>query len=297
MDNTKVDGQQELAEGTAPVMPTETKPTVDSQVPDSKQASEEPKLPEGVKERTAQEFEKLKAHNRQLADELSKVKGQVQRPASVLDDLTPQPIVPQVPVQAPQEQYVQPQQLQQQYQNLSQEQIQNVAQQLVDKDGYVDTNVLNQTLYNLNVGRNQAIESARRAEERARSAEERVSRFEQTQVTQKLHAEFPQADPYSASFDPAFYEHLKKELVYQMTQGKQNPLEAAKLVTSYYNPVKTKAPEEVKREEAVAQRQQVVSPQGIQRGVSTKMDEESLVKGTRTGNVEAINERLRRAGY
>jgi len=297
MDNTKVDGQQELAEGTAPVMPTETKPTVDSQVPDSTQASEEPKLPEGVKERTAQEFEKLKAHNRQLAEELSKVKGQVQRPASVLDDLTPQPIVPQVQVQVPQEQYVQPQQLQQQYQNLSQEQIQNVAQQLVDKDGYVDTNVLNQTLYNLNVGRNQAIESARRAEERARNAEERVSRFEQTQVTQKLHAEFPQADPYSASFDPVFYEHLKKELVYQMTQGKQNPLEAAKLVTSYYNPTKTKAPEEIKREEAVAQRQQVVSPQGIQRGVSTKMDEESLIKGTRTGNVEAINERLRRAGY
>jgi len=274
-------GQEERAEGvTATAMPAETKPTVTSQTPPEVPASTEGELPADASERTRQEFEKLKAKNKELAEQL-RLKEQQSRPASVMEELFSPPPVQQVqeaPATLPVE--------------LTQ-QVEEVKQSLVDKEGYLDTQFLERTLKDSDSRQKVALEAAKRAEERAKAAEEKIARFEQTQVTQKLHESFPQADPYSDKFDPAFYNHLKKELVFQMTQGRTDPIEAAKQVMAYYKPPQAEAPQN----DALAQRQQATAQAGGKRSPTPKLSEDDLVKGTRQGDLSAFNERLRRAGY
>lgn len=273
-------GQKKEAEGTAEVMPAETKPTVTSQTQPEALANVEGDLPENASDRTRQEFEKLKAKNKELAEQL-RLKEQQNRPASVMDELYVPP-VREVQDTSPN------------YPVLTENTIEEVKQSLVDRDGYLDAQALERQLSGYANSQRQALESAKRAEERARAAEERIARFEQTQVTQELHKAFPQADPYSDKFDVNFYNHLKKEIIFQMTQGKTNPLEAAQQVTTYYKPT---APDTTKADETIVQRQQASTQTGGKRGTPAKYSEEDLVKGTRQGDLNALGERLRRSGF
>ncbi len=253
-------GNTQAEEKTAPAIPTETKPA----------ESDEPKLPDGASERTTEEFDKLKAHNKALKEELDSYKSKT----SVLDELRPSQ---DVPVATP---------------NLSPKKVEEIKSTLVDENGYVDVARLESALKD-------ADSRAKRAEDKAQQAEQRVQRFEESAQVRAAHAEFHQLDPHSSDFDPKFYELVRNELIGQMMNGEQDIVKAAKKVSSLYSPksdvtaVKEEAVKEYKTK--VTKRDQA-NDASQNRGKTQPNDMEELKARTLKGDDSALFKRLQASG-
>ena len=244
-------------------------------------ASEKPaeqvegQLPDSVKEQTKQEFEKLKAHNKELSEKLSAYEAQEQQPqfTSVLDE---------VPV------------LSQAFQNLSTSQVEDITKGLVDENGYIDQDLLNRTLREAN-------ERARKAEDRAMLAEQRVEKFEETQLVRDVHARHPALDPYNPAFNRDFYEAVKKEIQGQLRKGYQDfqaaaDKVAAELKAQSIEKSQTQVTKEEEQRKVISQRERAsaVSTNGR---VSSQSRYEDLENGTRKGDALSIGQRLQANGY
>jgi hypothetical protein len=240
-------------------IPTEIKPA----------EADEPKLPDGVAERTAAEFEKLKEHNAQLKTQLDAYKSKT----SVLDDLRPPT---EVQVETP---------------NLTPEKVEEIKSKFVDENGYVDVARVEQELNNVE-------ERAKRAEAKADKIEKKIQNSEESANVKVAHTEFPQLDPHSETFDTKFYELVKLNLIGQMMNGEQDIVKAAREVSKIYTPVdvskaKTEAIDEYKAK--VTKRNQAgedVSGRG--KGEPTDLDE--LKRKTQEGDRNATFKRLQASG-
>jgi DNA-directed RNA polymerase specialized sigma54-like protein len=137
-------------------------------------------LPEDVSERTRTEFEKLKAHNKELSEKLKSLEP---KPQSVFDSLRPQ--TPQA------------------FGNLTPQQVGDISQKYTDGEGYLDENALSQALRDAN-------ERARRAEVAAQQTRDEFRQFEEKEQVRKTHSKFPQLDSNSDQFDPRFWETRSK---------------------------------------------------------------------------------------
>lgn len=256
------DSQREnTVEGTTTPIPSETKPA----------EALEPQLPDGVSERTKEEFEKLKQHNADLKQKLDAYSSKT----SVLDDLRPsQPLTVETP-------------------HLSQQQVEQVKNRFVDENGYVD-------VASLEVALQKADERAQKAEASAREASERVQRFEESAQVRAAHATYPQLDPHNTEgFDPKFYELVKNELIGQMMNGKQDIIEAAKKVSEFYAPkvnvsqAKQEAVEEYKTK--ITKRDQATE-QPLERGTEQPSERAELIRKTLEGDRDALYKRLQASG-
>ena len=240
-------------------------------MPSSEVPAEQPAavLPEDSSERTKQEFEKLKAHNAQLAEELSSFKQA--KYSSVLDELRPQPQV---------------------YDNLNQQQVDEVAQGLVDDNGYIDQDLLNKKL-------SEADSRAKSADERAANAEarvERIERAEETKTTREAHTKYPQLDPYSPSFDRRFYDMVKNEMIGQYVQGQNDLIGAADKVNAFLSEGKAEAKvaeaESQAKQEVTSQREQASTTAVASGAVPNSTEYDQLIEGTRAGDSTSIGKRL-----
>ncbi len=248
--------------------PTEPMPSSDkpAETPEPK----EPALPDGASERTKEEFEKLKEHNRELAAKLAAYETQEPK-VSVIDSLRPPP-GPSAPVSP-------------------QPQGSNIPPGFVDTEGNVDIALLNRTLAEAN-------ERARRAEAEARRSREDISRFEENRTTQEVHKAYPQVDPNSKTFDPRFYELVRNEMIGQLMKGQQDFMEACKKVSDLYQPADTgKAKEEAVKEykDTEAKKEQINATGGGGKGKAGPDPE--LVSKTHKGDRNALYERLQASGY
>lgn len=231
-------------------------------------------LPEDAKERTKREFEKLKEHNKALAEENKRLKGQSQPIPSVLDYLEPAPMA-QVPVQQYQPQYQYPQPVPQTPQQ----------EQLVDENGYVNTDVLRRELDEAKKARQKAEE----AEKRAMEAEGRISRFEQDAETRKLYEAYPELNPLSEVFNEEAYKLVRNELTSQIVStGKRDAMKAASEMSKYFR----KEPQA--NQKVLEQRSAISNPGPTQRPPSTDFEELKLRSRT---DANALFERLERSGY
>lgn len=230
--------------------------------------TQEAELPEDAKERTKREFEKLKAHNAELK---RKLEARESIP-SVLDYLEPGP-VPQIPqVQVPQ--FVP--QYQPQYAPPAPQ------PQLVDENGYVNADVLQQRLDAVE----KATKKAEEAERRANAAQDRISRFEQDAETKQLYQAYPELDPLSDVYNEKAYRLVKNELSAQIvSSGRRDAMKAAQDMSEYFR----KTPPTNKK--VLEQRKQVAQPGTTQRPPST--DFEDLKLRSRF-DPEALAERLER---
>lgn len=258
---TDSQGNNTVEEIQPTAIPTENKPA----------ESVEPKLPDGVAERTKEQFDKLTEHNAQLKAELDAYKSKT----SVLDSLRPSSEValPQTP-------------------SLTQTKVDEIKSSLVDENGYVDVARLEETLKEAN-------ERARRAEERALAIENKVQNSEEKVQVREVHKEYPNLDPHSESFDPKFYELVRLELIGQMMNGEQDMAKAAKKVSSIYTPKEdvSKAREEAVLEYKgkVNKRSQATESNGG-RGTSEPSQLEELKKRTLEGDNDALFKRLQASG-
>lgn len=261
-------GQEEqILEGIQDVQGEET-PEELSTLEEPTDAPVEGELPEDAKERTRREFEKLKEHNKQLAEENKKLKGQSQPFPSVLESYLAGPVTPVAPV------YQQP--------VYQQPAPQPQPQALIDDQGYVNADVLQRQLEIAEL----ASRKAEEAQERARQAEERITRFEIDNETRKLYESYPELDPASPDFNEEAYSLVKNELTGQIVNtGRRNALEAANKMSKYF---RQQAPNPV-----LEQRKQAIQSVGVaQRPISTTDFEDLRRRSAHDPN--ALFERLQR---
>ena len=290
MDADNVQGNEIVAEEQQlePMPSSEQAPTEEINTLDEEAlALESSKNPE----RTKAYIEKLKA---ELAEAKSKSAPEPSSEAygdSVFDTFRPQ--------QGPQP--VQPIVNASNFGALNQAQVDSVTQQFVNEDGDVDINGLNRALAEAN-------RRAQEAERRAQANDERLTRFEETQQVREAHAVHPALDPSNKQgFDPVFFDLVRDRLLRNMYEGKnQSLLQVANQITSIYKPSSTvdvaKVTEQAKQEgfkeaQKVAEsRKQGPIETGKGESRNSQADFEELRQGTRLGDTQAINERLKRAG-
>jgi len=189
--------QAEIAEQTAPVMPTEEQAT---------EAGEVQEQSDGTSDRTKEQFEKLTEANRRLKEENELLK--IAPTQSVLESLRPTSTFP----------------------NVSASQAAQIQEQVFDEQGYVDPNLLNQKLAEANRIAQEAIQTAQQAQQQLRN-------FEETQTTKELYKQYPQLNPNDKErFDPKFYGRVKNEMVGQLMGGKtEDVFTAAQAVTENFS--------------------------------------------------------------
>lgn len=265
MSDTDLKGQENAEEQTATPMPSEDKPV---------EGTEEPTLPDGVKERTAEEFEKLKEANKSLKAELETLKGSnsFQFVPPMLDEIQPnQDSDTEVP-------------------DPSAGATSSSGQNFVDEGGYVDTALLNSTLT--------------KAQKEAAEAKAAVARLQQERQAEKTAAlkqqaftefkEFVAED--GGSFVPEFDHKVKLELTRQLIEeGKQDYIKAARTVKGLYYPA-SNAPAEVENKETISQREQASAQTSTSKGSEEPIDHDDLVAGTMAGDADAIFKRLQASG-
>jgi len=233
-------------------------------------------LPVEANERTKQQFEKLKQHNKELLEELERAKAQPKPSESALGSLNPQ-----VSAVAP---------------NLTQDQVQDIVKGLVDENGYLDSALLENTLRQANREVAEAKAVAEQARQEAIQARQAVSKFEETREVRIAHKKFPSVDPDSKSYDPHFYKLVKNELLGAMYEGRKvSFVDACREVSQVYTPktgvseTKAKAVEEYKKDVAL---KSTLNETGKSRP-DTKISKDDLVEGTRKGDAQSIYDRLK----
>jgi len=248
------------------------------EVSTSKEPAEGQELPQETKERTREQFEKLKKNNAELKKQLD-AKEKQQLP-SVLDSYLSSD-VPEVSQeqlrryqaqgQVPQPQYQQPYQPQ----GVPQPQ---PKPSLVDQDGYVNADVLTKELE----AAKQARLQAERATREAREATNRIARFEVDQETQNLYREYPELDPNNGEvFNQEAYELVRDRLASQTFKtGKRNAMKAAKDMSKFFRSPEPKPTPQ--QEKVLEQRAQINTQSGSSSiGGYQSMSQEELVKASR----------------
>jgi len=256
---TDTQGNNTVEEKQPAAIPTENKPA----------DTVEPKLPDGVSERTAAEFDKLKEHNAQLKAENEAYKSKT----SVLDDFKPSS---EVQVETP---------------NLSTTQVEEIKSKFIDENGFVDVAKVEEAL-------GKAEERAKRAEEKADDIAQRIQNSEEQVEVKAVHAEFPNVDPHSATFDPNFYRLVKLELVDQMMNGTKDFKSACEAVSKMYKPAdvsQAKSEAEKEHKQKVTARDQA-SEEVSSRGKGEPSDLDELKRKTQEGDQDALYKRLQASG-
>jgi len=245
-----------------------------SEVTTDEEPAEE--LPEDAKERTKAQFDKLKEHNKELAEQLEQLKAQGSQKSALENLANPQMVQAVAP-------------------DLSKKQVEDTIQGLVDENGYLDQALLENTLRQANQQVAKANEEAEKANQTAKQALSQVNKFGQDREVRIAHKRFPNVDPESPKYDPAFFKAVKNELLGAMYEGRKIEfVDACREVAKNYSPkkdegeTKAKAVEEYK--ETVAKKS-ALNPTGSSRPESG-LTKEDLIEGTRKGDANAIAARL-----
>lgn len=271
MDDKEV---QETEQGQV-IEPVEEQPTASMPEENQKPTEATGQLPDAVSERTRQEFEKLKAHNRELANKLTKAES-TQYGNSVFESVygqksQPQAVPPTVPFQGKQE----------------------TVPNFVDANGYVDVEAQTRFLNDLAL-------RTQHAEAEARQTRETVRQQEEKRQIKEAHEKYPWLNPSdSGQFDPTSFELVRDRLVRNMWEGREQTLaEVAEEVTKFHTPsvkaeeIKEQAVAEFKEKQTIkAQASAVQSGKGQPREESARGEE--LRERTRRGDNSALDERIK----
>lgn len=295
---TKAEGKQtqtESADTPSPVPEGDAASQPDSKESGSEPTVEDSKLPDDASDRTKEQFQKLTKSNQELKGKLDQYEQLVaetrkrQFGEDALSSLRPQGNFREQVQQ-------QPQQVQNRVQKARQAGV--TADQLVDEQGMLDVNKLNQVIQQVNQTAAKAAMTAQQAEKRA------YERFDEQQQVQEAHSEYPSIDPQSEKFNQEHYNNVQALIMHSMVRpdlygGNQLRLsEAAKRVVSpdskeqkqaFKEGAKTAMENLTPKEQASLDAQTRSDKRGQQ------VDREREALETRRGNEKVIAERIRRA--
>lgn len=244
---------------------------------------EEFSLPDDVQERTREQFEKLKAKNKELAEQL---RAKETPKSSVLEELYPQENTSQYQPTGNFQVGT--------FDSLSQKQVKDIQDDFtyVGDDGYkyIDQAKLSAALKEAN-------ERAEKAAKSAQIANDTVRRFEETQQVRETYQSFPQLNPNSTEYDQNFYNLVKGELMNQAMRGEKNLMKAAKTISESINAYRGQGTQQAQAQKVQTQKEQINATTSAHRGTYSSADIEELVRGTMLNRPGALAERLKRSGY
>lgn len=248
---------------------------------------EAPQIPEDTSERTKEQFTKLSSSNKELKKENDEVKKERDNYKNVLESLRPNP-EPKPAVPSPQN-----------YPNLSQGEIDNIAQGLVDQNGYVDMSRLDAILRETS---NRAVRAEKAALAAQQESQKTVRDFEESAKMREVHKAYPELDPKSDNFNEDFFDAVRNELVGQMLKGQKEDVDVAaeKWHKRMFGKKETESKEDKAKREQGQEARAVINTTpsaSSTRNRTTATDQTDLVQRTRLGDRSALKERLERSGY
>ena len=265
------------------------------------ETKEEPiEEPKEVSERTAEQIDKLTEHNKQLKEENKELYQNVmeslrppESPPEPFGELTPQ-LVKQVDQVTPE---------------LRQPQVEDIYAKLIDKDGYIDPDLLISTLREANESAKQArveAEAAKKEAQEAKAETKRTKRdFEESKEVRLVHKKYPQIDPKSDNFDENFWDDVRKEIATAPILKGTTPsfMEAADLIWNAryaekkeVGEVKKAEKEKIEETENAKRNINATAPSGRPTDYYAQSEQEDLRQASILGKKGALAERLRRAG-
>lgn len=252
---------------------------------------------EKEKDRTAEQFAKLKEHNKQLSEEVKVLRE------NVLDSLKPktQEFTPQVV-----------EKIDESVKELGQDRVDDVFADLIDENGYLDDKMLKSTLTQLvndaKLARKEAEEARRKAEEADRKSTEKFNSIEENKEVKRVHKKYPQIDPKNTKpvdqggFNEDFWDDVRKELATApILRGETLTFEeAADLIWekryAFKKPVVTEPDPKQNMIEDAKRNINAVRNNSFRSDYYTQADTTELIRASQLGKKGAIAERLKRAG-
>lgn len=246
-----------------------------------------------VSERTKEQIEKLTTHNKELKEENTVLLENVLdslKPKEPPQDFTPEVI----------------QQVEKNTTELPQDKVDDVYANLIDKDGYIDPDLLIKTLRQANdvavQAKKEAEEANRRAQQSEREAKKTKRDFEESNEVREVHKKYPQIDPKREEFNEMFWDDVRKEIATAPVLKGETPtfMEAADKIWDerYAKEVEVKKVDREKLEEIEDQKRNINAsiPVGRANDYYAKSDQEALRQASIVGKKGALAERLKRAG-
>ena len=266
----------------------EEKPQEDMTASDKPAVDKEDDLsiPDDSSDRTKEQFAKLTKRNKEMSEQLRQRDEKENIPdGTVLDSLKP----PKPTQPAPAKSMPVPQA--QNFPGLTQQQVDQQYNNLVDENGYVDVNLLKGTLTKLS-------QEADKARAESKMLREDYRKYEETRQVREAHDKYPWMNPDSKQFDPKFYKAVRNEMIGQYTKGEMDLVKAGDDAMELYDPSKNEKPKEDESAKKLAKEQANATGTSTVR-VSQREDDDTneLVTATRHGVKGAVAERLRRSGY
>jgi len=274
--------------------PQITEEAAATEAPEVVEEKEEKK--EEVSPRTAEQFDKLKEHNKQLKEEVKVLQE------NVLDSLKPKPLPePQFEPEVIErvEKLTAP---------LNQDKVDDIYANLIDSNGYIDPDLLIKSLRQANEEARLARQEADLARKEAQEARQETKRtkqdFEESHEVRLVHKKYPTIDPKNEKFNELFWDDVRKEIATApILKGVTvSFMEATdKIWSERYAPKEVeevKKAEKEKMEETENQKRNINASKVSSRTdyyAPTDIDalKEAVVKGKRG----ALAERLKRSGY
>lgn len=246
------------------------------------EVTDQDELPEDSSERTRNEFEKLKKANAELARKLEEKERKEKYGNSVYDFGNTQKEDAQLDLSK--------------FQNLTQQQVDNVAQDFVDADGNVDIAGLNSALRTAN-------QRAENAENSVKQVVQSIQQNEQQRQLEEAYKEADWLDPQSDAFDETRYNLVRDRLTRYYGSGQKPRLlnvvrEVEEDLSKFSNPTVTKeqqtqAVKDYKEKQTAKAQASSVGQTGNRQEPTSSAKYEDLVERTRRGDKTAMRERLR----
>jgi len=230
---------------------------------------------ESEKDRTTEQFDKLKNSNSELKKERDGYKN-------VLESLQPEPVKP---VPSPQKNAPKGADIGEQLESM------------VDENGYLDGNKLKNVMQGMSDSVKRAEFTAKRVEIQARKEAEARTRSQKTAKMTEVHKKFPELDPENEKFNEEFYDSVRNEIIGQMMEGKEDPLSAAEKWHSRYFKEGGEPMAKEKENKEKTQKEQInaIKPHSSSMsGYYADEEEEALRKKVMSGKRGALAELLKR---
>lgn len=245
------------------------------------------------KDRTSEQFDKLKEHNSELKEETEVLQEEVKTYKNLLESLKPEgytaPSPTPIPVPTPEK-----------YDNLSQEEIDNVVNDMIDPNGYLDGSKLAQRLAKDDADKKGLRERLKRIEEHVTRREAAEEEVKKTDKMKQVHDKYPTLDPSSGEkIDDRFYDLVRNELIGQFMKGKEEPMEAADKVYKllYGDDMNKKQKEDLVKKDDAKRTINATRPRSnSMAGYYKDAQDDALVDKVRQGKKGALAELLKRRG-
>jgi len=278
--NAEENPQESMPDSKKPA--DDTKPSKDTESEDSDGETE--------KDRTAKQFEKLKRHNKELAEKVRHLQGG-QRGDSVFDLPGSGGGSKTSPARGNQSQ-----QISETFSHLNQRGVEQEMDKIVDENGLVDVELLNKKL-------NDANQRAMQAEQRTNQVVTNLRKMEENQELNKAYEEYPELNPRDDGFDSEFFDLVRDVMVGQMARGERDLLKAAKSVGKHYKDSKKEGNDDLiaekkKEAEKIANQARQANATGggsnIRKTAASEMGDEELVRAVQRNQKGALAEMIRR---